>query len=188
MNDLTCRLVREAVNFVPRNYSIENGDKFAAAVTQIYNLHMTAEYLVPLLQRAYQHWQYHHPERFEYDGDDFWPKYYDDELVFSGICQQILQRRIDRTPNLQLDDWGDLPTQLVNPNTEQVKEHYPVEFVYALEFQKRHSANFDKICKALNKEFRNSTPADNIAKTILLEIKKDPRVGLPLFCFLQQSD
>ena len=182
MNDLTAYLVRETVETLPRAHSLENGDKFASAVIEKYNLHMTAEYLVPLLQRVYRLWQYYHPERFEYDDDgNFWPKYWDDELVFSGICKRILQRHIDRTPELQLNDWGDLPIQLVNPDERQVQEHYPDEFKKSLAFQKVRAATFEEICRFLNKGFGKPIPVENIARAVVREIEKDPLLGLPLF-------
>jgi hypothetical protein len=182
MNDLTTRLVYETVQSVPINFSRNNGEKFAEVVIQNYNLHMTAEYLVPLLQRAYIHWQHYHPERFEYDDEgNFWPKYYDDELVFSVICQRVLQRRIERIPELQLNDWHDLPTQMVDPNVRQVHEHYPQEFEKALAFQRDRAANFKKLCKFLKTGFGKSIPVENIACAVIQEIKQNPVLGLPLF-------
>ncbi len=182
MNRLTEDLVRAAIEEMPRAQALENGEKFENAVIERYNLHMTAEFLVPLLQRAYQHWQHYHPERFEYDEEgNFWPKYYDDELIFSGICKRLLQRRIDRTPELQLDDWGDLPVQLVDPNAEQVQKHYPQVFQIALEYQKKQMANQQALCKYLNAEFGKNIPVENIAKVIIQEIEKNPVLGLPLF-------
>ena len=181
MNTLTYHIVRETIADIPKTHAIENGEKFAAAVTQQYNLHMTTEHLVPLLQRAYRLWECYHPERFEYEGNNFWPKYYDDELVFSGICSRLLQRRIDRTPELQLEDWGDYPIQLTNPNPQQVKEHYPDEFAQALKYQHRHAATYNQIFKYLNQQFGANIPIENIARAVIIEIKKNPILGLPLF-------
>ena len=75
--------------------------------------------LGPELQsRAMRLFARYHPELFDSDGyiKSYDNQVYDLELEISRLCVRIIERKIQRDPELRLDlDYGDLPERIADP-------------------------------------------------------------------------
>ena len=81
---------------------------------------LLAKYGWIMKERSLHIWRLFHPEHFDKDGDayyiqDYKGKIFDIDMELSRIVCRVLKRKIARNPELQLDDWGDLPVQTVDP-------------------------------------------------------------------------
>lgn len=116
MNEITQTVVAQAA----RDHKAEakrNGEKFTHLV-QVYHWDEIINRAGwQLKSRALQIWEWFHPELFV-DGildDGAGPWAFDVDVALSRLVVRVLERKIKRDPELKLEDWGDLPQRVADP-------------------------------------------------------------------------
>lgn len=116
MNALTKQIVAQVAKD-NKALALRNDSAFAHQVRVAHWQHLLAEHGIDLKQRALDLWQRCHPEMFD---DQGWLKCCHCRLAacdiaLSHIAARVLQRKIARTPALQLTPWGDYPVTIAQP-------------------------------------------------------------------------
>ena len=119
MNNLTFEIVTQ----VAQEHKAAARKNDLAFDFKVRNAHwdeMIGRYGWQLKERALRLWRQYHPEMFVWDEDcwvlddgNVW--YATCDYVISTIVVRVLKRKISREPALQLEDWGDLPKQVADP-------------------------------------------------------------------------
>ena len=115
MNALTRQIVTQVAQ-ENKALARRNDDGFRFRVREAHWAEMIARYGWQMKVRALELWKIYHPEHFE--GEflrDYDPRVFDLDVALSHIVSRVLGRKIKRTPDLQLFDWGDLPQRVAEP-------------------------------------------------------------------------
>jgi len=120
MNEITERVVRE-VAMGNKAVARRNDITFDFLVRDAHWDELVRRYGWRLKERALVIWRWYHPEMFELGSDGVWylrdyvGQVFDVDLALSGVVGRVLRRKCKREVALQLEDWGDLPVRLVDP-------------------------------------------------------------------------
>lgn len=94
----------------------KNGSDFLHFVKRNHVNWLIAEHGWIYKQRAVELFRQFHPE--VYDGEfiqDYHQLGFDLDMCLSEIAMRCLWRTVVRNPDLQVDEWGDLPAKIANP-------------------------------------------------------------------------
>jgi hypothetical protein len=120
MNEITKECVKRAVKKSKR-LALVNNDQFAYIVEKIHWDLMLAKYGWKLKQRSLELYYQFNPLVYVNMGKDGWvlddgfPMGFDLDMRLSHKTVAVLERKIARDPELQLEDWGDYPLILAEP-------------------------------------------------------------------------
>jgi len=118
MNDLTRQLVAETAK-KHKSLARAGGFQFDSKVMSAHWNYLLIEFGIDLKARALRLWEQFHPEQFE---DGFLKTHnnqvYDIEIRLSEKVKRVMLRKIEREPELNLDNWGDYHQQIANPQME----------------------------------------------------------------------
>ncbi len=121
MNDLTEKVVRETA-LEHKALAKKNDLTFDFKVRDNHWGELIDLHGARMKMRAVEIWRWFHPEMFMDVGDGDWVLddgaggwVFDADLELSQIVGRVLRRKRDRDPALWLDDWGDYPVRVVDP-------------------------------------------------------------------------
>lgn len=119
MNALTRRLVTETAK-ANKAAARENGQRFADLVSEAWWTYILGKYGWRIQQKLLAMARIECPKMFDEDGDllNYIPWISDWEFSLSDRIVQRLGERAERDPELRLDDWGDLPRRIAEPQME----------------------------------------------------------------------
>lgn len=119
MNDLTRRIVTEVAK-QNKSAAQKGGFRFDGLVMSAHWNAVILSHGVDLKARALRLWHTWHPDHFDDDGflRDYIPSLGDLEICISNRVENVLVRKVNRDPDLRLDDWGDLAERIASPQME----------------------------------------------------------------------
>ena len=180
MNELTRKLVVQTARQYPRSAKL-NSDAFLSKLQFAYADYIATELLIPLKFRALKLWQNFHPEHFDDGFLDNW----EIEEAISLRVERITDFTIRNRPELQLDDYGDLPRQVAHPAIPYgVEAFYQPELDWCISYMAKHpNTEVDTLMKQLVKEFAPIPPiaAEKTACYAVNIRGQKQTIGLPLF-------
>lgn len=110
MNDLTYNLLTELGKKYKKQAEKNDAD-FRFIVYNAYCDRIVETIAADKMLRACRLWRAFHPEHFDDSGYllDYEPSIYDIELVLSDIVMRLTWRIVERSPELKLDEWSEVP-------------------------------------------------------------------------------
>jgi len=109
MNELTRRLVTESA-LKNKRLALANDTAFAMFVDGAYWLEIMYQVGIGMKERAMHLYQLFKPERFDEEG---FLQHFNDDIIISAITERRINVYVASRPELQLEDWGDLPQRVI---------------------------------------------------------------------------
>jgi hypothetical protein len=119
MNELTRAIVTKVAK-ENKAMAKKNDISFDFAVRNEHWNQMISRFGWKMKVRALELWFQFHPEMYQQYGnelflDDGHKRGFEIDVELSNIVERVLKRKIGRQKELQLEDWGNLPKEIADP-------------------------------------------------------------------------
>ncbi len=169
MNELTHKLV---ISTTLKHHRAalphSNNHKFDENLKFAYVDFILLEYGVPLKHQAVEIWSWTHPEHLDDEGFIYpaatWQGL-DADVALVLVTEAVFERKLNRTPELLLTGYDNLPRQVVDPSPEQVRELFGAEYFWSIQYFAEHpTLDPGKLAAVIRRQFPDHwLPAEHIA-------------------------